>query len=379
MTGAHAIIFQIVLADLVCFLIWLLIGSVIGPPIWWSIRLFLRIFHVSLALDLWGIAVFVAYWIGRYRRRSLYMPEERAWGGVSLFIVLATAMLLVIFLVKTAWIIALPASAVPVFPLEPVTLRLVFVPQGAGVAAILSLLAHLYVLRKARISTSTQQLALSQAHPDGPIWSLIEQAYAIYRRGLARFDPPPISHLVTPATFFYYQKQITPESNEPVNPEQEISWRDGSLVINRAYIGTKQEQSDILLPFLARQLYDCNTPDHTVEQLFTMATVAEATWLPSWILALPAYVAGKCKKQWETMERERVLDRDWFAYACGQALLLRNELSTQLRARTRDGLPDNTIPTLAERIDHLDSLLTREKRQVQRLKDMLPSPPDKAP
>jgi hypothetical protein len=110
-----------------------------------------------------------------------------------------------------------------------------------------------------------------------------------------------------------------------------------------------------------------------------MAHVAERAWLPSWMLTVPLYVAHKCKRHWEALERERVLDRDWFAYACGQGTQLRKWLRLQLKDRTDNDLPDNAIPTLAERIDHLDSLLNREERQVKLLRDQLPSPDADAP
>jgi hypothetical protein len=374
-TGAHAIIFQIVLADLVGFLFWLLAGAIIGPPTWWIIRDFLRLFHASLFFDFWLLITVCCLMAGYYRRHSIRLLPDSAWAGPAMIIVFTGVLLIGIWLLKPDWI-AIPARVVPTFALEPIVWKLVVWPQGATLAAILSLLAHLYVLQHSKISSSSRQLALSRAHPDGTIWELIERAYAIYRQNLARFDPPPISRLVTPTTFFYYQKQVAPtETSEPTNPEQEIYWRDGDLIINRAYIGTKDEQADILLPQLARQLYDCNTPDRAVERLFHMAFVAERTWLPSWILTIPIYVAQKCERHWQAMERERILDRDWFAYACGQGPLLRKWLHSQLKERTDKGWPDNSIPTLAERIDHLDSLITREKRQVQRLRDMLPPAP----
>jgi hypothetical protein len=377
-TGAHAIIASLVLADLFGFVIWLGIGTMAGPPLWYVVRALAHLFHASLFLDLWLIAMIVCISIGRYRRHSLHMPREEAWGGLSVFMVISGAVILVIWLVKSDWM-AIPAGIIPAVPLESLSFKLVLVPQGAEVLAALSLLIHLYVLRRARTDPAAHHLSLSRAHPGGQIWNLIEQAYALYRQGLARFNPPPIRQLRTPPTIYYYQRQTEPDSPEPPNPEQELYWRDGHLVINRAWIGPKDEQADILLPQVARRLYDCNTPDRIVEQLFHLAHVALRSWIAQWLLAVPLSVQLKCEQRWEALERERVLDRDWFAYACDQGPRLRKWLRMQLKDRGDLDLPDNAIPTLAERIDHLDSLLNREEQQLQRLRDMLPPASAAAP
>ncbi|HLG76507.1 MAG TPA: hypothetical protein VKX46_08830, partial [Ktedonobacteraceae bacterium] len=185
----------------------------------------------------------------------------------------------------------------------------------------------------------------------------------------------PIGHLKTPATFSYYQRQTAPETPLSAHPDHELFWRDGILIINRSYIGPRKEQAEILLPLLARMLYDYNTPNRLVEHLFHLAHVAEHSCLATVFLAIPLIAAQRCERQWQRLERERVLERDWFAYACGQGPGLRKQVRLQLQERTDNDLPDNTIPTLAERIDHLDSLLGREERQVERLREMLSAPP----
>jgi hypothetical protein len=92
---------------------------------------------------------------------------------------------------------------------------------------------------------------------------------------------------------------------------------------------------------------------------------------------VPLAVAQKCEKRWEAMERDHVLDRDRFAYYCGQGKRLRRRLQFQLDALTQDNLPDNAIPTLLERIDHLNSLIGREAIQVKELRERLPVEPPK--
>jgi hypothetical protein len=101
------------------------------------------------------------------------------------------------------------------------------------------------------------------------------------------------------------------------NREREIYWKAGHLVRHQASIGPKSEQTEILLPFLARLLYDNNSSDH----------------------------------------------------------LVRRGLQFQLDALTQDNLPDNAIPTLLERIDYLNSLIGREAIQVKELRERLPVEP----
>jgi hypothetical protein len=368
-TGAHTIIVSLLLADIVGVAVWLLIGALIGPPIWWLLRACVNLLHTSLILDIGLIVIGTCLLIGFFRRRVLRSRED-AWLLPGTLIFLCLAALGMLWLIKPDWM-GLPARVIPTVPLEAISFQLVFVPQGAAITAGLSLLAHLLLWWRTPRTNSTGHLALSRAPIDGPSWRLLEQAYDIYRHHLSRFDPPPITSLKTPPTFYYYQKATT----DTARPEQEMYWRDGELVINRAYIGPKEEQADILLPLLARLLYDYNTPDQVVEKLFHLAHLAERMWLTEWLLAVPLYVQMKCEQQWEALARERVLDRDRFAYFCGQGPRLRKWLRLQLKDRTENGQLDNTIPTLAERIEHLDSLLFREEQQVQHLRDALAPPP----
>jgi hypothetical protein len=199
----------------------------------------------------------------------------------------------------------------------------------------------------------------------------------MYRRSLSRFEHPPVSHLRTPPTFCYYPP--APELDKHANPEQDLYWRSGELVINQAYLSPRPEQTDILLPLLARLLHDYNSPDRLVERLLHLAHVADSSMLCTWLLLLPLMVASACERRWQALERDRVLDRDRFAHWCGEGKRLRRLLRRQLEQRIRDRQPDNAIPTLAERIDHLDSLIGREARQVKALRAALPPAPTTPP
>lgn len=368
--GAHSIIAQLVLADVIGALIWTLLGALIWPPTWWLPHALLHLLHASLIFDIGLVVILACLGIGLFRQRVLQQQKEDAWGTTGPIIFLVAAALLILWLIRSD-LMTIPARIVPSIPLEAPSWRLILLPQGAAIAVSLVVLAHLTVLWRASITPDTQQLTLSRAHLDGPIWQLIEQAYALYRSRLARFRPPPIRHLKTPSTFYHYQQH----TNIPANPEREMYWRNGNLIINRSYIGPKEEQASILLPFLARLLYDCNTADRAVEDLFDLAHTARQTWLTAWPLALPLLAQHRCEGRWRTQEQDRVLDRDWFAYVCGQGPRLRRWLLLQLQGRMQNNQPDNTVPTLAERIDHLDSLLIQEEQQVQWLRNSLPAVP----
>jgi hypothetical protein len=368
LTGTHAIMSSLLLADLAGFLLPLLIGILMGSPIWWFLHVIAHLLHISLVFDIGLLLILLCYVIGRFRQHILRKNSDDAWGCVGILMFLIGAALLILIIIKSAWM-TLPAHIIPNMPIEPFSLNLSFASLGIAVAASLYLLAHLIILWRLQQEPEQELRTFSRAHPDGQLWLLIEQAYALYRRSLTRFNPPPITRLKTPPTFYYYQRQT--DLDDPSNPEREIYWKAGHLIINQAYIGPKSEQTEILLPFLARLLYDNNSSDHLVKNLFQLAHEGETHWFCAWLLVVPLAIAQKCEKRWEAMERDHVLDRDRFAYYCGQGKRLRRGLRLQLDALTQDNLPDNAIPTLVERIDHLNSLIGREAIQVKELRERL--------
>jgi hypothetical protein len=374
LTGAHAILSSVLLADLAGFLPPLLIGLLMGSPIWWFLHVIAHLLRISLVFDIGLLLILLCYLIGRFRQHILRKNSDDAWGCVGTLMVLIGVVLLILIIFKSNWM-TFPAHIIPNTSIETFSLNLSFTSLGIAFAASLYLLAHLIILWRLQQESEQELRTFSRAHPDGQFWLLIEQAYALYRRSLTRFNPPPITHLKTPPTFYYYQRQTDP--NGLSNPEREIYWKAGHLVMNQAYIGPKSRQTEILLPFLARMLYDNNSSDHLVKTLFQLAHEGETHWFCAWLLAVPLVVAQKCEKRWEAMERDHVLDRDRFAYYCGQGKRLRRGLQVQLDALTQDGLPDNAIPTLIERIDHLNSLIGREAVQVKELRESLPIEPPK--
>ena len=146
-------------------------------------------------------------------------------------------------------------------------------------------------------------------------------------------------------------------------------------MLSQEYIGPNDEQTRILLPILARLLARNTWAEHLIGVLFRLAPIARRKKLTAWLLAVPLSVQARGKEHWDRQERDRVLDGDWYAYVCGQGPRLRRLLRTLLEERTHNNLPDHSIPTLTERINHLSGLIYQEEQQIQRLRATVPSSP----
>src|SRR5689334_12072680 len=83
--------------------------------------------------------------------------------------------------------------------------------------------------------------------------------------------------------------------------------------------------------------------------------------------------AHSCEEKWMASYPDRVLDRDRFAFWLGQGKRLRKVLRQRLDQLHTKGLPDNELPTLTERLDHLQSLQRKEDRQVKKLRETVQS------
>lgn len=297
-TGAHAILVSLLLTDLAGMLFWLFVGALIEPLVWWLVQEFVFLLHVSLLLDVEIVLTLACGAIGTLRQYILNKKDDDAWGCAgSLIIVLITTFLLLFFL-KPSWLTiptpAIPASQPPLFPWP-----LQFSTVGAAITTGLVVLAHFVVIRRARREVADQLLSLSRAYPHGPLWLLLEQAYQLYRRGLARFDQPPVKRLKTPPTFFYYPKASEPD--RPANPERDLYLIGNELIICQAHLGPQPEQAEIWLPLVARLLHDYNSPVTLVERLFHLAHLVESS-LWGKVVWLPTIVACSGKRHWQAMD-----------------------------------------------------------------------------
>jgi hypothetical protein len=379
-TGAHALLVWLLLADLCGVLLWLGVGAFLTPLFWWLLQDLAPLLHSSLLLDVGSVLILACVAFGLLWQRVQYQRTDEAWGWVSVLIIGIVTVLLLVSLFKFSWL-TIPASfpAIPPQPIHGWPRQLSII--GGGIAAGFSVLAHLVLFRRDRRETAERLLSLSRAHPEGHLCSLLEQAYDFYRRGLARFAQPPLHQLKTPVTFFHFPlpPQGGPETHQaPVNPERDLYWVGGELVICQAYLSPHKEQVEILWPLVARLLHDYNSPVALVERLFHIAHLAEVSPWRVW-LWLPLLVAFLYERHWQAMERDRVLDRDRFAWQCGEGGRLRKLLRQQFADLQKMNQPDHTIPTLAERIDHLDSLLIIEARQLKALRATLPAAPATSP
>ncbi len=375
--GAHAILVWLVLSDLCGIVLFLAVGALLLPAIWFLLQHILPVLHFSLLLDIGAVFTLALIALGIFRERALLKDEAEAWGWAGPLLILLFVALALIALLKNAWIgipSPIPAIAPPITG-WPVQLSII----GGDLLAGLALIAHLVLFSRDRRKSEEKLLPYSRAHPGGDFWRLMERVYAHYERGLSRYAQRPLRRLKTPPTFYYYPRAM-PEADAQAHPEREFFWEGGELVICQAYLSPKEEQAELLLPLLARLLHDYNSPVALVERLFRIAHLAnESGW--GWFLFLPASVAFACERKWQAMERERVLDRDRFAWKCWEGKRLRQLLRRQLVDLEETGQLDTSVPTLTERIDHLKSLLRQEADQVRGLRDGLPpdEPPDPSP
>jgi hypothetical protein len=374
--GAHAILVWLLLADLGGIALWLALGALVLPAAWVILQHALPILHFSLLLDIVLVLMLASVAFGLLRRRILKKSADDAWGYAGPLLILLPVALLLLALIKPAWFTIpspVPAIAPPIYG-WPVQLSII----GGDIAAGLAVLAHLVLLWRDRRKTEEKLLPYSRAHPGGSLCRMIEQAYAYYERGLNRFAQRPLRSLKTPLAFFFYPRSLS-EADAHAHPEREFFWEGGELVICQAYLSPEAEQAEILLPLVARLLHDYNSPVALVERLFRLAHLADdSNW--GLFVFLPAGVALACERRWQAMERERTLDRDRFAWQCGEGKRLRKLLRRQFSDLQKASQPDNTVPTLAERIDHLESQLRTEAHQVKELRATLPpEPPPSSP
>jgi hypothetical protein len=385
-TGAHAILVSLVLADLLSMLLALLLGALFGtllePPARWVIQAGRFVLHGSLPLDIAALLTLCCLANAILRVWVLDKTAKIAWGcTIVLFLVVAVSAV-ILFFAKRSWI-AIPSPVFP--PAELAPLSWFPPPSAAGieVAAGLYLLAHVALWRRERRETAEKLRTFSRAHESGRLCALLEQVYGYYRLGLARFDPPPVEHLKTPRMFYFHPRRPPGEDEDEqdilAHPEREIHLVGRELVVCQAHLGPQPEQLEVLMLLVARLLHDYNSPVALVEQLLRMAELARASAWYYLLLPIPLIVARSCERRWQALERERELDRDRFAWQCREAGRLRKLLVHRLGYLNRKGLPDNTIPTLAERIDYLDSLRRGEGHQVQELRATLPPAPSAPP
>jgi hypothetical protein len=386
-TGAHDILVELLLADLAGLLLALALGALFGalllPLAEWGFQFLRVVLHASLPIDIAALVIACLLMNAILREWVLHKEASESWGcaiGLLGVVVVASAIL---YFVQRPWI-AIPSPVFPSVQLPPLTWSPPPSAAGIGIAAGLYLLAHIKLWQRERDETAEKLRTFSRAHEGGRLCRMLEQAYGYCREGMARFDTPPIAHLKTPRMFYFFERRPPSEGEDQLDtlahPEREIYLVGRELVICEMRISSQKEQVAILMPLVARLLHDYNSPVALVEHLLRMAELGRASKWYYLLLPISLIVARSCGQRWQAVEQERVLDRDRFAWQCGQGGLLHNLLAGQLAYLQRANKPDNEVPTLAERIEHLNSLRNREGQQVKELRATLPpapSPPEK--
>lgn len=293
--GAHAILVSLLLADLCGLLFWLFAGALLTPLLGWIVQGILPALHVSLLLDVGIVLILWSLAHSIFGQLVLKKKAEVAWEHTGPLIIVTIIILLLIALLRTSWM-AIPAPVPVISPQSihgwPLQLSII----GGDVAAGLTVLAHLTLWRRDRRKAEDLLLPFSRAHPGGTLCRLIEQAYAIYRRGLARFVHPPLRRLKTPPAFFFYPRTLA-EEDARAHPEREFYWEGGELVICQAHLSPEGEQAEILLPLVARLLHDYNSPVALIERLFRLAHLAKDSLWGAFVW-LPTAVALSCERRW---------------------------------------------------------------------------------
>lgn len=385
-TGAHDILVELLLADLAGLLLALVLGALFGallvPLIGGVFQFYGGVLHASLPLNIATLVFACCLANGILRKWVLHKDASASWGCAAALVLVAVVASVILYFAKRSWI-AIPS---PVF-LSVAQTPLSWSPPpsapGLLVAAGLYLLAHVALWQAERNETAEKLRTFSRAHENGRLWRLLEQIYDRYRAGLARFDTPPVARLKTPRVFYHFPRRPPGEGEDELDvlahPEREIYLVGRELVICRMHLSNQKEQLMVLMPLVARLLHDFNSPVARVEQLLRMAKLGRASRWFYLLLPIPLIVARSCARRWQAIEPERQLDRDRFAWQCWEGGRLRQLLLNQLAYLNRANKPDNELPTLAERIDHLDSLRDTESQQVKELRATLPPPPTTPP
>jgi len=202
---------------------------------------------------------------------------------------------------------------------------------------------------------------LSHAWPGEQKQVLVECCYQEYREALQRYDPPPLT-LRTPPSFSYRKGgELTWDktTQEPIIPE--------------AFL--EPERIHELLPLLAHHLASYNagitgsvpargTPALSRAQLALFVLTGNFLWIP---LAANSVGDGPDRAPASAAQGKPVHEADRFAVYLGQGPALEHTLRRMRADLKRRGEEDVSVPTLSERIGHLEALNAQEREQMRAL------------
>lgn len=208
---------------------------------------------------------------------------------------------------------------------------------------------------------------ISRGWPDEQKGILLAQCYQAFQQALQRYTPAPVT-LSFPSLFYYYRSTNT-------NPQLTLYWYHGNPLIPEHLLSP--ERLHELMPLLAHLLFFApphnivapqfevlaHFPDHTPLTSFLMLT-GNFVWLP--VAYKQRLLAKTSIRPWHRL-REEILQADEFAFWLGQGLHLEHLLRQADEEAKYRGHEDRRIPTLAERIGHVEGLNNKERDAMRAL------------
>jgi hypothetical protein len=134
------------------------------------------------------------------------------------------------------------------------------------------------------------------------------------------------------------------------------------------------ERIHLMLPLLAQKLAYYNSSDWKLQTSWEhlpghsqwwMTLTGNFLWLPVWVKNLVP---------WGQWKASRVHDADTFAHYVGEGESLEHYLRRCHAELERAGRPDHQVPSLIERIGHLEALRNEEHEQMRQL-GLIPQEP----
>lgn len=189
---------------------------------------------------------------------------------------------------------------------------------------------------------------LSEGRPGEQKWELVEHCYQRYREALARYSPQPIQ-LKTPPGFNYRKgNKLEWKGIMPVLPEELLT----------------PERIHLLLPLLAHHLAYYHSFDKRLQIEWECSQDHSSWWLVMTGNFLWLSVLVKRLARWKQWKARRVHDADTFAHYLGEGKSLEHQLRHWHTELEQSGRPYTNIPSLIERIEHLEALRKEEHRQL---------------
>lgn len=200
--------------------------------------------------------------------------------------------------------------------------------------------------------------AVSRGWPGEQKSILVERCYQRYQEALARYNPQPVQ-LKTPPGFYYRRWN-------------KVSWEGRWIILPELLLTPERIHS--LLPLLAHKLAYYNSSDRKLQTVWKSFPSHSPWWmaLTGNFLCLPVWIKGRVP--WRRCEAMRVLDADTFAHYLGEGQSLEHDLRRCLAELERAGKRDYQVPSLIERIGHLEALRKEEHEQMRKL-GLIPQEP----